>query len=85
MEKKIIFKTEYEKNEIIRNNKDLYVIKTAYHIDENYLILSDILDLQIHEDKDRIIQELENKIDGQDAKLLDAEFKLALIDMNNTN
>lgn len=41
MEYKINFKTEEEKEKLIKDNSNLTLIKIAYHLGENYLIFTD--------------------------------------------
>ena len=53
---KFTFSSEDEKNEIIANSKDLYLIEVFYGIENNYLLFTDTLTDEI------IVQDLQNKI-----------------------
>ena len=64
MEYKFSFKTEEEKEQLIKNNSHLTLIKMAYHLEEKHLIFTD----------EEIIYELtENEIIENKISILEAE------------
>ncbi len=66
MEYKFNFKTEEEKEELIKANTNLTLIKIAYHLKENFLIFTD----------EEIIYDLtETEILGNKISILEAENK----------
>ena len=67
MEYKFTFKTEEEKEQLIKDNSTLTLIKIAYHLGEKYLIFTD----------EKIEYELtENEILGNKISILEAENKI---------
>ena len=67
MEYKFSFKTEEEKEQLIKNNSHLTLIKKAYHLEEKHLIFTD----------EEIIYELtENEILANKISILEAENKI---------
>ena len=67
---KFTFSSEDEKNEIIANNKDLYLIEVFYGIENNYLLFADTLTDEI------IVQDLQNKIsilEAENSALLESQ------------
>lgn len=76
MEYKFNFKTEEEKQQIIDNNKNLTLIKQAYHLDECYLIFTD----------EEIIYELtENEILGNKISILEGENEKLKLEQEQQN
>lgn len=74
------------KEELLKDGKLIDDIPKSYNgltlfYNQNKNIVEISKDIEIP--KDIIIKELEKKIDEQDIKLLDAEFKLAMIDFKN--
>lgn len=66
MEYKFNFKTEEEKEKIIKENSNLTLIKIAYLLGENYLVFTD----------EEVIYDLtENEILGNKISILEAENK----------
>ena len=64
MEYKFNFKTEEEKEKLIKDNSKLTLIKIAYHLGKSYLVFTD----------EEIIYELtENEILGNKISILEAE------------
>ena len=64
MEYKFTFKTEEEKEQLIKDNSNLTLIKIAYHLGEKYLIFTD----------EEVIYELtETEILGNKISILEAE------------
>lgn len=64
MEYKFTFKTEEEKEQLIKDNSTLTLIKIAYHLGEKYLIFTD----------EEVIYELtETEILGNKISILEAE------------
>src|SRR5699024_7104906 len=61
---KFNFKTEEEKEQLIKDNSNLTLIKIAYHLGESYLVFTD----------EEIVYELtENEILGNKISILEAE------------
>ena len=66
MEYKFTFKTEEEKEQLIKDNSTLILIKIAYHLGEKYLIFTD----------EEVIYELtETEILGNKISILEAKNK----------
>ena len=64
MEYKFNFKTEEEKEQIIKDNSNLTLIKIALHLNESYLVFTD----------EEVIYDLtENEILGNKISILEAE------------
>ena len=76
MEHKFNFKTEEEKEQIIKDNSKLTLIKIAYHLDENYLIFTD---------KETIYELTENEILGNKISILEAENEKLKIEQEQQN
>ena len=71
MEYKFTFKTEEEKEQLIKDNSTLILIKIAYHLGEKYLIFTD----------EEVIYELtETEILGNKISILEAENADLLLD-----
>ena len=71
MEYKFSFKTEEEKEQLIKDNSHLTLIKMAYHLEEKHLIFTD----------EEIIYELtENEILENKISILEAENADLLLD-----
>ena len=71
MEYKFSFKTEEEKEQIIKDNINLTLIKIALHLGESYLVFTD----------EEVIYDLtENEILGNRISILEAENADLLID-----
>ena len=71
MEYKFTFKTEEEKEQLIKDNSNLTLVKVAYHLGEKYLIFTD----------EEVIYELtETEILGNKISILEAENADLLLD-----
>ena len=76
MEYKFNFKTEEEKEKLIKDNSDLTLIKVAYHLGESYLVFTD----------EEIEYELtENEILGNKISILEAENEKLKIEQEQQN
>ena len=76
MEYKFSFKTEEEKEQLIKDNSHLTLIKMAYHLEEKHLIFTD----------EEIIYELtENEILENKISILEAENKTLKIEQEQQN
>ena len=88
MEYKFNFKTEEEKQQIIDNNKNLTLIKQAYHLDECYLIFTDeeiiydLTDIEIVANKISILTEENEKLKQELALTQDAVNEILFMMMN---
>ena len=76
MEYKFNFKTEEEKEQLIKDNSNLALIKIAYHLGESYLIFTD----------EEIIYELsETEILGNKISILEAENEKLKVEQEQQN
>lgn len=76
MEYKFTFKTEEEKEQLIKDNSNLTLIKIAYHLGEKYLIFTD----------EEVIYELtETEILGNKISILEAENEKLKVEQEQQN
>ena len=76
MEYKFTFKTEEEKEQLIKDNSSLILIKIAYHLGEKYLIFTD----------EEVIYELtETEILGNKISILEAENENLKLEQEQQN
>lgn len=91
MEYEFTFKTEEEKEQLIKDNSNLTLIKIAYHLGEKYLIFTDekieyeLTENEILANKISILEaenkELKSITKDQDQLLIDNAYKITMLEM----